>query len=323
MAEEQWIRVDHIIPGDNDREAFDPVALQELADSIQQYGLAQPISLRPVERCPVCDALYTEAPFPITCAACGHDELEPRYQIVAGERRWRAHKLLGRATIPALVRAMDDERASGIMLLENIHRAELNPMEEARAYHKRMAQFGWDEERVAEAANVPVGRVRLRLTLLDLVPEAQKLVKDGQMGIKYAYALRDLDTNRQRIALRYLAEVDTPRLKEFRQLCAKLLAEQAQEAMFDMAAFMTSVEDVRAAEAAARPERVIPVAAGLPPVRKASSIAQALERYIRDLLDAGHGDAAGVVGTVYRGLLQHKLTRFPHGPSPLIPGETL
>lgn len=300
-----------IAPGDNDREAFPESGLVELADSIRQYGLAEPIIVRP---------------------------FGDGYQIVAGERRWRAHHIYTRkvqagewvlsplvrpGTIRALVRPLSDEEASGIMLLENIHRAELNPIEEARAYKKRMDQFGWDEDSVAHAANVPVTRVRLRLALLDTVPEAQKLVRDGQMGIKYAYALRDLDANRQRLALRYLAEVDNPRIKEFRALCARLLEEQAQEAMFDLAAFMTDVQDVRDAEAAARPDRIIPVRENLPAMRKARSTAQALERYIRDLLDGGHAEAAAVVGTVYRGLLQHHIVQFPNGASPLIPGETL
>lgn len=285
-----------IVPGDNDREAFEMVALGELAASIKAHGLAQPITLR----------RYGDV-----------------YQIVAGERRWRAFGLLQRATIPALVRDLDDETASALMLLENIQRAELNPMEEARAYQKRMVQFGWDVATVAAKANVPEGRVRLRLTLLDLVHEAQALVRNGQMGVKYAYVMRDLDVNRQRIALRYLAEVDTPKLREFRQLCAELLAEQAQEAMFDMAAFMVDVHAARDEAAAQRPERIIPRAEALPAMRKARSVAVALERYIRDLADGGHADAAAVVGSVYLGLLQHGVVKFPQGPSPLIPGETL
>jgi ParB/RepB/Spo0J family partition protein len=314
---ETLIPVEMVVPGDNDREAFDTTGLQELAASIAQYGLAQPITVRPVMQCSVCGALHTERPFPHVCTQCSHDELRDRFQIVAGERRWRSHRLLGRDTIPALVRQMDDAQASGVMLLENIQRAELNPVEEARAYRKRMDQFGWDEERVAQAANVPVGRVRLRLTLLDIVPEAQQLVRSGQLGVKYAYVMRDLDTNRQRIALRYLGGVDTPRLSEFRQLCARLLAEQAQETMFDMAAFMTSVQDARSEEVANRPARVIPVDDDLPAMRKARSVGQALERFIGDLLDRGDDDAARVVGSVYLGLLQHRLTAMPEGRSPL------
>ena len=117
--------------------------------------------------------------------------------------------------------------------------------------------------------------------------------------------------------------MDTPRLREFRQLCARLLAEQAQEALFDMATFMSEVQAGRDAEAASRPERIIPTDEGLPAMRKARSVGQALERYIRDLLDQGDDDAARVVGAVYLGLVQHRLTRIPEGPSPLIPGETL
>lgn len=288
MTEIQRIPVGQVVPGDNDREAFESVALRELADSIAQHGLAQPITVR---------------------------RYGVGFQIVAGERRWRAVQLLGWATIPALVRDLDDESASAIMLLENIQRAELNPIEEARAYAKRMTQFGWDAEATARAANVPVERVRLRLMLLEVVPEAQQLIRDGQLGVKYAYVMRDLDVNRQRQALRYLNQVDTPRLREFRELCARLLAEQAQAAMFDMAAFMTGVHVARAA--AQRSERVIPVATDLPGVRKGHTVSQVLERYIRDLLDAKLVDAAQVVGTVYRGLLSHGLVKLPQGVSPL------
>ena len=326
MDSVEMVKVARIIPGDNDREDFDPTGLEELADSIQQHGLAQPITVRPIWICPICQANVAEHVPPEVCPACDVQALSgwvSRYQIVAGERRWRAHKLLGKKTIPALVRYMGDEQASSVMLLENIQRAELNPMEEARAYRKRMERFGWDEGRVAQAASVSVTRVRLRLTLLDLVPEAQELVRDGHLGIKYAYALRDLDNNRQRIALRYLNEVDTPRLKEFRKLCAELLAEQAQKAMFDMAAFMTEIQDIRQEELDARPERIIPVDPDLPALRKATSVSQALERYIRDLLDDDRMEAAQVVGAVYQGLLSHGIVSFPKGPSPLIPGETL
>lgn len=315
-----------IVPGDNDREAFAAAELQELAASIGQHGLAQPITVREVWRCPVCTGLTASLAQPGICPRCQVEAgtgWRLDYQIVAGERRWRAIGLLGWETIPALVRQLDDETASAIMLLENIHRAELNPIEEARAYRKRMTQFGWEVEQTARAANVPVERVRLRLLLLDIVPEAQQLIRAGQLGVKYAYVMRDLDANRQRLALRYLNQVDTPRLREFRELCARLLAEQAQEAMFDLAAFMTDVQATRAQEAANRPERVIPVAADLPGLRKAHSTSQALERYIRDLLDGGQADAARVVGTVYQGLLAHGLVKLPTGPSPLIAGETL
>jgi hypothetical protein len=106
-----------IVPGDNDRQAFEPVALQELADSIAAHGLAQPITVRPI--------------------AGG------LYQIVAGERRFRAMQLLGWERVPALVRDLDDRQASAIMLVENLNRVDLNPIDEARAYSKRMTEFSW------------------------------------------------------------------------------------------------------------------------------------------------------------------------------------
>jgi ParB-like chromosome segregation protein Spo0J len=206
---------------------------------------------------------------------------------------------------------LDDEAASSIMLAENVQRVELNPIEEARAYQKRMVRFGWDEKRVAQAANVSEARVRLRLTLLDIVPEAQHLVKHGNLGIKFAYALRDLDTNRQRIALRWVRDQENPDIKVFRRLCAELLAEQAQESMFDLVTFMTEVQAEMDLGASDEPKRVIPIDGQLPAMVKARSVGAALERYIAILMSEGKMDAAQVVGSVYRGLLKYGLTSMP------------
>lgn len=87
-----------------------------------------------------------------------------------------------------------------------------------------------------------VERVQLRLVLLDLVAEAQNLVLCGQLGVKYAYCIHELNANRQRLASRYFSQVDSPKLREFRELCAGLLAEQAQGDLFDVVTFMSGVE---------------------------------------------------------------------------------
>ncbi|HUT15496.1 MAG TPA: ParB/RepB/Spo0J family partition protein, partial [Anaerolineae bacterium] len=144
------ISIDSIRRGDNDRQAFDQVALEELSESIRTHGLVQPITIRPMTD--------------------GH------YEIVAGERRWLACKLLTWHEIPAIVRDLDDEAASAIMLAENIGRKELTPIEEANAYRRRIDQFGWSETQVAGVAGVSLDLVRRRLSLLQLVPEAQTLV---------------------------------------------------------------------------------------------------------------------------------------------------
>jgi ParB family chromosome partitioning protein len=115
------IRASTIRAGTNDRKHFDEVKLGELAESISEHGLAEPIIVRPVT------------------SFCGVG-----YEIVAGERRFRAMTtILDRSFIPAIVRELDDESASAIMLAENTGRADLDPIEEANAYQSRIERFGW------------------------------------------------------------------------------------------------------------------------------------------------------------------------------------
>ncbi len=191
-----------IVAGNNDRKAFDAVALRELADSLEAHGLAQPITVRPIGE---------------------------RYEIVAGERRFRASQLAGWTTIPAIVREMGDEEAAAIMLIENVQRVDLNAMDEAEAYQKRQAQFGWSVAEIAKHAKVPASRVRARLALLDLVPQVQTLVRGGSMPLGYAEVMVDLDANRQVLSMRYFSQAKRPTIAEFRAVCGELLAAQSQE----------------------------------------------------------------------------------------------
>lgn len=278
-----------VVAGDNDRTSFDAVALQQLADSIAASGLAQPITVRPI--------------------AGG------LYQIVAGERRFRATQLLGWDTVPAMVREMSDEMAADIMFCENIHRVDLNPMDEARAYSKRMQQFGWTTAEVADRAKVSAQRVRNRLTLLELIEDVQLLVKSGQLALGYAEAMTDLDHNRQVIALRYFSEAKRPSLAEFKRLCGELLAEQAQDCLFDVDGFMQASNEQAAQDDQPRTGR-FPTSASLPRFAGAVSVGVALERYIALLVQDGHTDAAEVVGTVYDGMLRTNLAKPPRD-SPL------
>lgn len=153
------------------RSEFDPAALQELADSIQAQGVVQPIVVRP---------LSTD-----------------RYEIIAGERRWRAAQLAGLAEIPALVRDIPDEVALAIALIENIQREDLNPLEEAVAFKRLVDEFGMTHQEVADA----VGRSRAAITnllrLLDLNPEVKRYVEQGALDMGHARALAGLSGPRQ------------------------------------------------------------------------------------------------------------------------------
>jgi ParB-like chromosome segregation protein Spo0J len=205
-------------------------------------------------------------------------------------------------------------RAAALMLAENVKRVDLNPMDEARAYHKRMQRFGWSLGKCAEKANVSEDKVRRRIRLLGLTTEVQGLVAGGQLPIGYAEAMADLDANRQRIAMRCFQQARRPTLAEFRDLAGKLYAQQASDSLFDLAALMA-----HNGEQAAAPDHQgagLPVHPRLPQMRGALSVGQALEAYLRDLTaseDQEQKQAALVVATVYDGLLRSNVARRPRG----------
>ena len=156
--------VDLIAPNANQpRKNFDPAALQALADSIGERGVLQPILVRPVGG--------------------------GRYELVAGERRWRAAKLAGLEQIPALIRPRDDAQALEVALIENMAREDLNPMEEARACAALVEELGLTREEVGRR----VGRSRVAvsnlLRLLDLPDEALTLIEAGDLSEGHGRAL--------------------------------------------------------------------------------------------------------------------------------------
>lgn len=298
----QNIATEKIQPGNNDRQDFEPVALQELADSIKQHGLAQPITVRPL------------------ALAGGGGELGELFEIVAGERRFRAMQLMGMDKVPCLVRVLSDEQASAIMLLENIHRADLNPLDEAQAYHKRIVQFGWTVAQCAKHAEVSPGRVQGRLDLLSLTWEVQSLVKSGNMGLEFARSLLGLDSNFQLQALRYFTGSRRPALAEFRTLCSKLLEQQNQNALFDLEAF---AKQQQACVDKREHRKAFPYAVSqkLPPMKARRSITDTLEAYIGQLgasQDPQMQEAARIVGTVFCGLVQGNFVRPPKSADRLL-----
>jgi len=207
------IPLDQIAPSfGNDRTVFDDAALQALADSIRENGLAQPITVR---------------------------SIKGGFQLIAGERRFRAHKLLGLPTIRAIVVVLDDQQAAAVMLAENTGRRDLDPIDEGKAYQRRMNDFGWDIKTVAARAGVSVQVVNNRLKLLTLRDDLQHLVRSGNLQIGYAQVIAEaeLDNNRQLIAVRRLQNCPSPSPAWLRKECAELAEQQASNDMFDNALF--------------------------------------------------------------------------------------
>ncbi len=148
---------------DQPRSRFDDAALEELTDSIRQHGLIQPITVRKI------DGGY--------------------YQIIAGERRWRAARAAGLTEIPVRVVEADDRRAMELALVENLQREDLNPIEEARGYRTLMQEYGLTQEDAAAAVGKSRPAVANALRLLGLSDAAQRLVEDGTLSAGHARAL--------------------------------------------------------------------------------------------------------------------------------------
>jgi ParB family chromosome partitioning protein len=164
------------------REVFDPEALAELVASIQAVGVLQPVVVR---------------------------ELEPnRFQLVMGERRWRATREAGLASIPAIVRETADDDLLRDALLENLHRQELNALEEAAAYQQLLTEFGTTHEQLADRIGRSRSHVSNTLRLLNLAPPVQRRVAAGVLSAGHARALLSLDDHKaqERLAERVIAE---------------------------------------------------------------------------------------------------------------------
>nr|WP_300307698.1 ParB/RepB/Spo0J family partition protein [Halomonas sp.] len=159
-----------------------PEALEELADSIRAQGVMQPIVVRPI----------------------GPD----RYEIIAGERRWRASQLAELDVIPAVVRDVTDEVALALALIENIQRENLNPVEEALALKRLIDEFELTQQQVADAVGRSRAQVANLLRLLSLDPEVQTLLERGDLDMGHARALLTLPALKQRKAAHEVVNKD-------------------------------------------------------------------------------------------------------------------
>ena len=145
------------------REIFDEEALQSLADSIARYGLIQPITVRPLPS--------------------GY------YQIIAGERRWRAARLAGLTEVPVRIMEADDRTTAELALVENLQREDLNPIEEAKGYQLLIEEYGFTQEEAAKSVGKSRPAVANALRLLNLAPEVMHLVETGELSAGHARAL--------------------------------------------------------------------------------------------------------------------------------------
>ena len=161
------VEIDRILPNSHQpRKNFDEDALNELADSIREHGVIQPIVVSPLD--------------------------DGFFQIIAGERRWRASQRAGLLRIPAVVRAAVAHDALELALIENLQREDLNPMEEAEAYERLISDFGMTQEEVARRVGKNRATVANMLRLLRLPPEVQQWLRENRLSTGHAKALLSL-----------------------------------------------------------------------------------------------------------------------------------
>ncbi|MDX1581029.1 MAG: ParB/RepB/Spo0J family partition protein [Alphaproteobacteria bacterium] len=167
------IPLDEIEPGRfQPRTEMDEIALQELAASIKAQGVVQPIVVRPLDG-------------------------GPRFELVAGERRWRASRLAGLSEIPALVRDLPDQTVLAVGLIENIQREGLNPLDEAQALRRLIDECGLTHEQCAEAVGRSRASVTNLLRLVNLDPDVQDMLREGEIEMGHARALLGLPVELQ------------------------------------------------------------------------------------------------------------------------------
>lgn len=174
-SSETLVKITMVEPNrDQPRKNFDEDALQELADSIKQFGLLQPILVQ---------------------------QRDGYYEIVAGERRWRAAKLAGLKEVPVIIRNLTEQEIVEISLIENIQRENLNPIEEAQAYKKLLTEFNLKQDEVAERVSKSRAAVTNSMRLLKLSDEVQQMVISDMISTGHARALLAIEDADEQYAL--------------------------------------------------------------------------------------------------------------------------
>ena len=181
------------------RKQFDPDSLADLADSIRQHGILQPLMVRKLQS--------------------GY------YQIIAGERRWRAARMAGLTEVPAVVVEADDRKAMELAMIENLQREDLNPLEEAEGYRTLVEQYGLTQEQAARQVGKSRSAVANALRLLNLTPAVRTLVEDGKLSGGHARALLPLDPGLQENAAATVLKNDLS-VRQTELLVKKLTAEK-------------------------------------------------------------------------------------------------
>jgi len=193
------VRISEIEPNRRQpRKDFDENALAELADSIREHGIIQPLLVRRLD--------------------------SGGYQLVAGERRWRAARMIGLDEVPVVVREMSESQVMELGLIENLQREDLNPLEEAAGYQELMTTYGLTQEEVARRVGKSRSAVANTLRVLNLPEQVRPLVIGGQLSMGHAKALLAVENTEELIKLAQMAADKGLSVRETERLAAKLKA---------------------------------------------------------------------------------------------------
>jgi len=192
----QKLRLEQLQPGKyQPRQDMDEENLSQLADSIKQQGVIQPLAVREIK--------------------------EGQYEIIAGERRWRASKLAGLTQVPAIVHQVDDETAMALALIENLQREDLNPMDEARALQRLHDEFELTHLQIANLVSKSRTAVTNLLRLMNLNEEVKRLLEHGDIEMGHARALLSLESAKQAMAANLIITRSLS-VREAEQLVSKI-----------------------------------------------------------------------------------------------------
>lgn len=207
VPKEIFIKVSLIEPNrEQPRKEFDKEQMEELASSIRQYGVLQPIMVQ---------------------------KKGDMYEIIAGERRWRAAKMAGLKEIPAIIREYDKQKKMEISLIENVQRADLNPIEEAAAYRQLIDEFGLKQEEIAERVAKNRATITNSLRLLKLDPRVQELLIQGKLSSGHARALLAIEDSQQQYATAELIIKNELSVREVEKLVKTLLKPKKEKMQKD------------------------------------------------------------------------------------------
>ena len=213
------------------RKSFDPEALSDLADSIRVHGIIQPLTVRKLQS--------------------GY------YQIIAGERRWRAARMAGLTQVPGIVMEADDRKAAELAMIENLQREDLNPMEEAAGYQSLIENYHMTQEEAAQRVGKSRSAVANALRLLHLSDEVRALVEEGKLSGGHARALVPLTAELQKKAAAVIIKDDLS-VRQTELLVKKLTADKPQKPAKDAGSVDYAAEAARElSERLGRPCRIV------------------------------------------------------------------